>query len=97
MNSNDCKSFIIEPTPGKTTWLNPVVPVLKPNGKIRLCLDMWKANAAIERERHVIPKLEEILPELYNAKIFSKLDLREVYHQILLDEEIHPNNCICNA
>ena len=46
-----------------------------------LCLDMRKANVAIERERHGIPKLEEILPELHDAKIFSKLDLREGYHQ----------------
>ena len=74
------KLNIIEPAPGKTTSLNLVVPVLKPNGKI-LCLELWKANVAIERERHVIPKLEEILPELHNAKIFSKLDLREGYHQ----------------
>ena len=63
---------------------NPVVSVIKPNGN---CLDMWEANVAIERERNVITKLEEILPELHNAKIFSKLDLREGYYQILLDEE----------
>ena len=63
---------------------NPVVSVIKPNWN---CLDMWKANVAIERERNVITKLEEILPELHNAKIFSKLDLREGYYQILLDEE----------
>ena len=75
---------IIEPAPGKTTWLNLVVSVFKRNGKIRLCLDMRK------RERHVIPKLEQILPEFHNAKIFSKLDLREGYHQILLDEESRP-------
>ena len=30
---------------------NPVVSVIKPNGN---CLDMWKANVAIERERNVI-------------------------------------------
>ena len=81
------KLEIIEPAPGKTTWLNPIVPDLKPNGKMRLCLDMRKANVAIKSERHVIPKFEEILPELHNAKIFSTLDLREGYHQILLDEE----------
>ena len=45
----------------------------------RCVFDMQKANVAIERERHLIPKLEEILPELHNAKIFSKLDLRD-YH-----------------
>ena len=84
------KLNIIQPAPGKATWLNPVVPGLKPNGKMRLSLDMRKANVAIERERHVIPKLEEILPELHNAKIFSKLNLREGYHQILLDEESRP-------
>ena len=45
---------------------------------------------AVKRERHVIPKLEEIIPELHNAKIFSKLDLIEGYYQILLDEESQP-------
>ena len=64
------------------------MPVLKSNGKMRPCLDMRKANVAIEREGHVIPKLEEILPELHNAKIFNKLDLREGYHQIFLDKKV---------
>ena len=29
------KLDIIQPAPGKTTWLNPVVPVIKPNGKMK--------------------------------------------------------------
>ena len=62
------KLDIIEPAPEKITWLNPVVPVLKPNEKMRLCLDMREANVAIERERHLILKSEEILPDLHNAK-----------------------------
>ena len=81
--ANDC----IEKVKGPSTWINPIVVVPKPNGKIRLCLDMRRANEAIIRERHQIPKVEEILPELHNAKYFSKIDLKEGYHQIELAEE----------
>ena len=42
-------------------------------------------NESLIRERHQIPKLEEVLPELNNAKYFSKIDLWEGYHQIQLD------------
>ena len=50
---------IIEKVEGPTTWLNPVVAAPKPNGKIRLCLDMRQANRAVIRERHIIPKIED--------------------------------------
>ena len=78
---------IIEKVNGPTTWLNPVVAVPKSNGRIRLCLDMREANKAITRERHIIPKLEDILTELSGATYFTKLDLTEGYHQIELEEE----------
>ena len=81
--ANDC----IEKVKGPSTWITPIVVVPKPNGKIRLSLDMRRANEAIIRERHQIPKVEEILPELHNAKYFSKIDLKEGYHQIELSEE----------
>ena len=48
---------------------------------------MRRANEAIIRERRQIPKVEEILAELYDAKYFSKIDLKEGYHQIELAEE----------
>ena len=66
---------IIEPVPGPTTWLNPIVAVSKSNNKMLLCLDMRKANKAIQRERHIIPTLDDILPELHEATVFSKIDL----------------------
>ena len=49
------------------------------------CLDIRRANESLIRERHHIPKLVDILPELNNAKYFSKIELREGYHQIELD------------
>ena len=47
---------------------------------------MRQANKAIIRERH-IPKIEDILSELHGAKVFSKIDLREGYHQLMLHED----------
>ena len=80
------KMGIIERVNGPTTWINPIVPVAKPHNAVRICLDMRRANEAIVRERHVIPKIDEIITELHGAKYFSKIDLREAYHQILLDD-----------
>ena len=84
---------IIERVNGPTSWINPVVVVPKTNDRIRLCLDMRRANEAIIRERHVIPTMSDILPELHEAKYFCKLDLREGYHQLCLSKESRPITC----
>ena len=68
------KADIIEPVVGPTNWLNPVVVAPKPNGEIRLCLDMHRANEAIVRERHPIPTVDEVLQDLNGSKVFSKLE-----------------------
>ena len=44
-------------------------------------------NKAIKREHHPIPTLEEITPKLAGAKLFSKLDARNGYWNVKLDEE----------
>ena len=62
-----------------------VVP--KPDGDIRICVDTRRANEAIERERHPIPTIEEVLHDLNGSTVFSKLDLRWGFHQIELEEE----------
>ena len=65
---------------GPTSWLNSFVPVPKLDGSFCLCLKMRQANKAIVRERHGIPKIEDIFPELHGVCVFSKIDLREGYH-----------------
>ena len=59
----------------------------KPDGDIRVCVDMRRANEAIERERHPIPTIEEVLHDLNGSTVFSKLDLKWGFHQVELETE----------
>ena len=78
---------IIEPVDGATTWLNPVVIAPKPDGSIRLCLDMRRANEAIIRQRYPIPTVDDVLHNMNGSTVFSKLDLKWGYHQLELTPE----------
>ena len=49
-------------------------------------MDMRRANLVIERERHPIPTIEEVLYDLNGSTVFSKLDLKWGFHQVELDE-----------
>ena len=80
---------IIEPARGATPWVSPIVAAPKPRNpnEIRICIDMRQANKAIRRERHPQPTLDDIQNRLNGASVFSKLDLRSGYHQLILDEQ----------
>ncbi|XP_014678888.1 PREDICTED: uncharacterized protein K02A2.6-like [Priapulus caudatus] len=55
---------------------------------MRICVDMRSVNRAIIRERHIIPTIDDIAADLNGCKVFSKLDLKQGYHQVLL----HPDS-----
>ena len=76
---------IIEKVDGPTPWISPIVTPPKPD-EIRLCVDMRGPNTVIKRERHITPTIEDVISDLNGACVFSKLDLNQGYHQIMLDE-----------
>ncbi|CAB3979614.1 Hypothetical predicted protein, partial [Paramuricea clavata] len=78
---------IIEEVPSRPTgWISPLAVVPKPDGDIRICVDMRQANKAIERELHPILTIEEVLYELNGSTVYSKLDLKSGFHQVELEE-----------
>ncbi|CAH2208327.1 jg24389, partial [Pararge aegeria aegeria] len=79
---------IIEEVKGPSNWVSPIVPVLKDNGEVRLCVDMRRANVAIKRENHPLPTMDQLLPKMREAKLFTKLDIQDAFHHI----ELHPDS-----
>jgi len=78
------KGIIMKET-APTEWISNMVVVAKP-GKIRICLDPQELNKVIQRPKYQMPTLEELLPKLSKAKIFSTLDAKDGFYQISLDE-----------
>ena len=79
---------IIEEVPeGLTSWVSPLVVVPKPDGDVRICVDMRCVNQAIIRERQPIPTVEEVLQDLNGSTVFSRVNLKWGFHQVLLAEE----------
>jgi hypothetical protein len=78
---------IITPVEQPTDWTSRMVIATKKSGDLRICIDPRPLNKALKRERYPIPVMDDILPKLANAKVFSKLDLTNAYWHVHLDEE----------
>lgn len=77
---------IVEPVNGPSKWISPMVVVPK-GDDVRICLNMRCANAAVEREHYPLPTFEDFLPQLGQSNLFSRIDIRQAFHQVEISEE----------
>lgn len=56
-----------------------MVTVVKPNGKLKICIDSRDWNNAIRRERHHLKTIEEVISQMPDAYVFSKIDATSGY------------------
>lgn len=73
---------IIERVNKPSRWVSPLVPVMKDSGDVRLCIDMRRANRVVLQGKHPLPVVEDLLGSINGATLFSKLDIKEAYHQV---------------
>ena len=78
---------VLTPVDEPTDWVNQMSIATKKNGSLRICIDPRSLNLALKREHYQPPVLDDILPDLAKAKIFSKIDLIHGYLHCTLEED----------
>lgn len=69
-------------------WATPIVPVLKSDGSIRICGDYrLTINPVLLSNQYPLPRLDHICSSFGGAKFFSKIDLKDAYQQLLLEDK----------
>ncbi|VDI75081.1 Hypothetical predicted protein [Mytilus galloprovincialis] len=95
------KADIFEEVPLGTPvqWCSPLVVIPKPkfskipqdqleSHMIRACVDLRIPNKLMDRNRITqSPVVEDFVYKFHNCKVFSKMDLRQGYHQLMLHPE----------
>jgi len=60
--------------------------VKKKDGKLRQYADYRALNEVTKKDRHPLPLISEALDRLGGAKYFTKLDIKDAYHNIRIRE-----------
>jgi hypothetical protein len=64
----------------------PIYFMQKKDGSLRLCVDYWGLNAMMVKDRTPLLLIGEALDRLPNAKIYTKLDIKDTYYNIQIAE-----------
>jgi hypothetical protein len=65
-----------------------VLFVVKSDGSLRMCVDYRRLNKQTIKQRHPIPRIDHLLDQFGNAKVFSLIDLKAGYAQV----KLHPKD-----
>ena len=73
--------------PSSSPWSSPIVLIKKKDGGWRFCVDYRRLNDLTKKDKHPLPRIDDMLDRLSQGKYFSSVDLNSGYWQIAMDEE----------
>ena len=77
---------VLERVVSPTDWVSSVVVETKKDGSLRICIDPRPLNKALKRCHYPMPVVDDILPDLAHAKVFSVLDLKSGFWHVQVDD-----------
>nr|ABA98296.1 retrotransposon protein, putative, unclassified [Oryza sativa Japonica Group] len=77
-------------------WVSSIVPVIKKNGKVRVCIDFRDLNKATTKDEYPMPIADQLVDATSGNKILSFMDGNAGYNQIFMaEEDIHKTAFRC--
>jgi hypothetical protein len=76
--------------PSSSPWGCPALFVKKKDQSLRLCVNYRPLSAVTIKNEYPLPHIDILFDQLTGAKVFSKVDLRSGYHQIMIHPEDVP-------
>jgi hypothetical protein len=67
-----------------------VLLVKKKDGTLRLCLDYREQKKLTMKNKYLLPRIDDLLDQFGEAKVFSKIEVWSGYHQIRIKIEDVP-------
>ncbi len=72
--------------PSKSPYAFPIIDVSKKDGSMRICVDYRKLNSCSTRDAFPLPRIEDALEALGQARFLSTLDLTSGFWQVEVAE-----------
>jgi ribosomal protein S14 len=88
-----CRDGVIEPVHEPSAWISALLVVTWTDGCIRLCLDPKPLNKALLRSHYRMQTIDDILPLLAKAKVFSTCDAKNGFWLLKLDTDSSKLTC----
>jgi hypothetical protein len=78
------KGFI---APGNAPFASLFLMARKPKGGLQFCMDYQKLNVVTKKDHYPLPLVDKLMQRLGKAKVFTKLDIQQGFHQIQMSPE----------
>jgi len=74
----------------ESPWNSPIVPIRKPDGTLRICVDYRRVNDVTIKARFPMNLVSDSVYRMHGMKVFTKLDLLRGYYQMEVEEGSRP-------